>query len=312
LEQAELIRRLFILDRVSGEQLGRDEEARSTSWRFVLELVRQSPGEQLVGEKLMIRLLRPDLLSLSFTPVLRHCFFLWRWVAARTFFERGWTKLFRRTLQILRGASNGLTREDLWIEMKRSYLASSPAEKLSVLVDEGYASCDSPTWLSTRYSSSKPRDILLSLLAGFICAQRDLERADVKDLEVLWSGGNISLRAQFERIERGISDGEAAHVLWGALAEESLIQHIRISLRKMSAGNPDSLLVDFDAGRWSVPSKAVKAIDLGLGIADGSSRLDIALGWAKQLNLIQAQENAYRLTSRGEECRQRWDKEYGS
>jgi len=113
LEQAELIRRLFILDRVSGEQLGRDEEARSTSWRFVLELVRQSPGEQLVGEKLMIRLLRPDLLSLSFTPVLRHCFFLWRWVAARTFFERGWTKLFRRTLQILRGASQKLSEKGL-------------------------------------------------------------------------------------------------------------------------------------------------------------------------------------------------------
>ena len=312
LEQAELIRRLFILDRASGEPLGRDEEARSTSWRFVLDLVCHSPGEQLVSERLMIRLLRPDLLSLSFSPVLRRCLFLWRWVAARTFFERGWTQLFRRTLQILRGASNGLTREDLRSEMKRSYLASSPAEQLSALVDEAYASCDSPMWLSARFSSSQPRDFLLSLLAGFICAKRDLENADVKDLEVLWSGGNISLGAQLERLECGINDSEAAHVFWGALAEESLIQHIRSSLRKMSAGNPDSLLVDFDAGRWSVPNKAVKAIDFGLGIAEGSSRLDIALGWAEQLNLIKAQEHAYMLTPGGEECRQRWDKEYGS
>jgi hypothetical protein len=97
-------------------------------------------------------------------------------------------------------------------------------------------------------------------------------------------------------------------VLWAEIAEEGLMQHFQIALRKMSSGNPDSLLVDFDAGQWRIPEKA---LDIIPGPANGSTRLDVALGWAQQLGLVEPTGNdSFTLTETGLHSRIDWDQEH--
>lgn len=67
------------------------------------------------------------------------------------------------------------------------------------------------------------------------------------------------------------------------LAKRLCEEHVRISLRKMSAGLPDSLLLDFDDGRWLVPAKAR---NVPLYPAGAFTRLDTALWWAREMGLV--------------------------
>ena len=79
----------------------------------------------------------------------------------------------------------------------------------------------------------------------------------------------------------------------------------------MSLGNPDSLLVDFDSGQWRIPEKA---LDVSPAIANGSTRLDIGLEWAKQLGLIEQPDETrpdhLTLTEIGLQSCIEWDEEH--
>ena len=97
-------------------------------------------------------------------------------------------------------------------------------------------------------------------------------------------------------------------MLWAELVEESPVQHFQIALRKMSSGNPDSLLIDFDAGQWRISEKA---LDIIPGAANGSTRLDVALGWAQQLALIESTgKDSFTVTEIGLQSCIDWDQEH--
>ena len=74
----------------------------------------------------------------------------------------------------------------------------------------------------------------------------------------------------------------------------------------MWQGNPYSLHVDFENGRWSVPKKA---LDWSPRPAGAFSRLDIGLGWATQLGLASKIGQTFALTSLGRQILKRWDEE---
>ena len=316
-EQQALIQVLFTM----GEKLQlpsnlEDEETlvlhsqacRSLAWRFLLELVLDADNKPLGDHYTLVYLLNHDFVSPAQHPNLRIFLLAWRWIASRTFLERGWTQIFARTIQVLKQVRAGLSRPDLRQKMQEHYLAEYEDEPIAQLVQEVEANCNSSEWLITRFKGKLHRDYLLCICIALSAAHRDKEHYSSSILEKLWSRDPIPFSREYARLIEGIRNNINASMLWAELVEESLVQHFQIALRKMSSGNPDSLLVDFDAGQWRIPEKA---LDIIPGAANGSTRLDIALGWAQQLALIElAGKDSFTLTKAGLQSCEDWDQEH--
>jgi hypothetical protein len=316
-EQRELIRILFAQQKeLHLSDTFRDEETlasysqtyRSLAWRFLLELVFNSGGNHLVNHYTLVYILTHDFARLTENPALRLSLQTWRWIAARTFFERGWTQIFAQTINVLKQASYGLSSKDLQHKLQEDYLAiheDKPINSLREEVEKNYLSSD---WLIERFEGKQYRDFLLCICIGMLIADNDKHTNAVPILEKLWERGPIPFSHEYIRFESSILNDGREHLLWTKFAEESLIQHTHIALRKMSDGNPDSLLVDFDAGQWKIPEKALNVIPTS---ADGFTRLDIALRWGQQLGLVEATSTrGFTLTELGLDCCIEWDQEH--
>jgi len=318
-EQRELIRILFALQKSSRPSLTfEDEETlarhssayRSVAWRFLLELLLASEDEPLRTHHTLVYLLTHDFISSAEHPALHLSLQTWRWIAARTFFERGWTLVFTRTIHILKQEKDGLSRQQLQQRLQEDYLAEHHNESIDDLVQEAKAHLRSSTWLLERFEGDQRRDYLLCICIGLIAASRANTAYTAPILGKLWERGSISFVREYSRLERFLQSHAPASAVWAAIAEESLVQHFQIALRKMSYGNPDTLLVDFDAGQWRIPEKAE---DVVLRPATGFTRLDIGLSWAQQLGLVKTSDQEhFSLTETGLDCCIEWDSEQRS
>jgi hypothetical protein len=316
-EQQALIQILFAM----GEKLQlpsyfEDEETfvlhsqacRSLAWRFLLELVFYVENKPLGDHYTLVHLLNHDFVSPAQHPNLRIALLAWRWIAARTFLERGWTQIFARTIQVLKQQRAGLSRVDLRQKMQEDYLKEHQDEPIVQLVQEVEANCNSPEWLIARFDGKLKRDFLLCICIALTVALKDKQRFAASILEKLWGRDPITFSREYRRLAEGIRNNINASMQWAEIAEEGLVQHFQIALRKMSSGNPDSLLVDFDAGQWRIPEKA---LDIIPGAANGSTRLDVALGWAQQLGLVEPTgTDSFTLTEAGLQSRIDWDQEH--
>ncbi len=316
-EQQTLMQILFAL----GKKLQlpssfEDEEAlvsqsqacRSMAWRFLLELVLDSDNKRLGTHYTLVYLLTNEFVPPTEHPSLQFCLQIWRWIAARTFFERGWTQIFAQILQVLRQEREGLSRKELQQRMQEDYLANHQDEPITGLIQEVEANCNSAEWLLERFDGKLYRDFLLCIYLGLFMAVEDKKRYGTPILRNLWEREPVPLSREYTRFENGIRNNNRTSTLWAEIGEESLIQHFQIALRKMSSGNPDTLLVDCDNGQWRVPEKAP---DQYLRSAEGSTRLDIGLQWAQQLGLIEITgQGGFSLTEVGLHCCVEWDQEH--
>ncbi|MGI8424435.1 MAG: hypothetical protein ACR2NO_10060 [Chloroflexota bacterium] len=315
-EQEQLSHLLLGIDRqFAAPRFGGDEEdplaMRAVTWRFVLELVALSPGEPLADTRLIARLMRPDLLDAPLKAPLRACLFAWRWVAARTLFERGWTVVFERALNVLRGEREGMDRAALVAALGDLYHRDS-TDALADVAQTAQDSCQDSSWLLARLTSRRPADLLKAMCAGIYAALRDQERHQPQPpslLEALWHRGPIPFDAVHRSLQDRLAAGSSAASLWAQWGEQALLQHITSSLQKMrSPDNPDSLLCDYEGGVWRIPAKVGNARP---NLAGAGSRLDIALSWARQLGLVTADgSGGLILTPAGERYRARWDDEH--
>jgi hypothetical protein len=316
-EQAELVRLLFAFsDEVTVPTFADDEvvdpiSLRSTSWRLLLEIVARSPGRPLGRLATISRLLEPDLIGDTLPVALRPCAFAWRWIAARTIFELGWTRAFTRAVGLVRAAREGLSPGELGDRL-REYVEAQPGdEPLAELAADAQTGWLHSDWTAEHWSGYHPRSAMRCLAAGLAAANSD-RGVGPAILQTLWGGRGhpVAFAVEYERCQRLIADGRSAADLWEDIGQEALVQHVRASLRKMSQGNPDSRLVDVERGRWIVPGPSALASLPYLAGAD--SRLDVALRWAAQLGLVTGAGDRWMLTPTGEETRNRWDQEYGT
>lgn len=312
-EQSELIDLLFGLrQREECPQFSEEgilgTGARVVSWRLVLELVDKSPARPLRGEHLMGRILEDDILNLPLTGPLRQTLLVWRWIAARSFFERGWTLLFNQVFNTLRGERFGLSSQHLQNVMKSRYSSLCTDEPLHQLVAHAKSNLTAASWYVQRFQLGEPRDCLQMMVAGLLAAEQDRGTADSQILGTLYRSGDIPFASEMQRLSTGLEKGISASEFWAQTSIETLIHHINIGLRKMRQGNPDTLHVDFDNDRWVVPHKALGWHPLP---SLANSRLDIALGWASQLGLVESKEDgSISLTALGRRTCRRWDECY--
>lgn len=312
-EQKELIDLLFGLRQCEECPQFSDEGIsgsgiRVASWRLLLELVKLSPSHPLWGEHLMGRILENDLLDMSLTSPLRQTLFIWRWIAARSFFERGWTTLFNEVFGVLRGERFGLDGDHLRQFMKGQYLSLHVDEPLYGLVDQARSNISAGDWYVQRFQVSQPRDCLQMMAAGLLAAEQDRLTLKSPILETLHQSGEIPFSLEMNRLLRALERHVNASDYWAETTIETLVHHVNIALRKMRQGNPDTLHVDFDNGQWQVPTKALGWNPLP---ASASSRLDIALGWAEQLELLESKhDDSVSLTRLGTQVCRSWDEFY--
>lgn len=275
---------------------------RSLAWCFVLKLIHQHQGQPLGSHLTLINLLDSNKLTLDRHPAFKEEMMAWRWVAARTFFERGWIGVFQNAIETVKKKNAGLSTNELIDLMRKRYTDQHQDEKVGTLYQELEKNLSNRYWLKDLFTRKQPRDFLVSILLGLYVTKLDKEEYHGSLLKQLWSAGPIPFSNEDLQAGRELKASE----WWSGIAEESLLQHFSISLRKMSDGNPDSLLVDFDAGKWRVRDVAV---DVQVNQADGSTRLDIALSWALQLGLIKRlHTSAYELTLAGHQCCEDWDR----
>ncbi|WP_338256648.1 hypothetical protein [Dictyobacter halimunensis] len=318
-EQAELIRVLFAQGRPlqlsspfasDNEMIKHTTSYRSLAWRFVLELINHSQGQPLGNYLTLVNLLDSHVAMVNRHPVLNDEMIAWRWVAARTFFERGWTGVFQKSIEILKQKYFGLDADEFTDQMRRFYLGqqddetqeNETVESLWQEIEENiYNNRDRLKELS---KSEQPRDYLLCILFALYTTKRDQEAHHSSFLGRLWSANPIP----FSNETLKVGQKHKACEMWSEIAEKSLMEHFSISLRKMSDGNPDSLIVDFDAGKWRIRDRA---FDTQIALADGSTRLDVALSWALQLGLAKkSSTSAFELTPTGRQCCIDWDHDH--
>jgi len=309
-EQQETIRLLFGLGSRADPPSFREDEQnglgmRMASWRLVLELVARSEGRPLQGEHLMARILEPDVVKRPLIGPLMNSLLVWRWVAVRSFFERGWTVIFNRTLALLRGSAAGLTSAHLREATAEAFRRYSD-EGADDLFREARENFRSPSWLVELFDRKERRDCLQMIMAGLLAAKEDSDHYGLEMLKTLFESQAIPFASEERRLNRALASGTSARELYAEISEETLVQHIRTALRKMSQGNPDSLHVDSDDGRWIV---LIKALNWDPLPASAGSRLDIGLGWATQLGLVARTGQSYALTPLGWDVRRRWDQE---
>lgn len=311
-EQKELIDLLFgFLHQEARPQFVEEttgaDGARVASWRLLLEVVEASPSRLLWGEHLMGRILESDMLDLPLSEPVHQTLLIWRWIAARSFFERGWTLLFNRTFDQLRRVPFGLSNSDLRQTMRDVYTQRCGNEGLAQLVQEASANLASGDWLAQRFQERTPRDPMQLIVAGLYASEADRKAKGLPILETLRGRGSIAFTGESSRLRTALARGDGASDFWADTAIETLVQHIRTSLRKMRQGNPDTLHVDYEGGRWTVPTKAMKWSPLP---AFAFSRLDVAMGWAQQLGLVREEGDCKTLTPLGTQVRRRWDEFY--
>ncbi len=309
-EQLQLARWLLALDHprplptYEPDSPGDDIAWRSVSWRLALELVRFLPGPALNAEQLMARILAPDLDAGAAPPPLSACLALWRWVAARAFFERGWTYTFDRALRLLRAFPEGLSPHALRTAMVERYVDLERDEPLRGVADESYVEWEDPKWLAERFAVSTPRDHVSLLCAGIHAADAGRTRGPGL-LGDIWGRWAIPFEQEARRLRERLEAGVPSSTYWAEIAEVSLIEHLQSSLRKMRMGNPDSRLLDFDEGRWVIPQKSLALTHPYP--SGGWSRLDQALSWARQLGLLQEDGEGWHLTPLGAHLCDEWD-----
>jgi hypothetical protein len=316
-EQQELMRFLFAQQKkLQLPNSHSDEEAlkshsqacRSLAWRFLLKLVLDSDNKRLGNHHSLIYLLTHDFVLSAEHPALHLYLQTWRWIAARTFFERGWTQIFTKVIHVLHQERNGLSRNELQQQLQEDYLTKHRDEPIDSLMQEVKTNYHSSEWLLARFEGKQYRDFLLCICVGLFVASEDKKSHTTPILEQLWKRNPIPFSREYKRYVEGVRKNIMANMLWVEIAEESLVQHFQIALRKMSSGNPDSLLVDFDSGQWRAPEKALDVIP---GIANGFTRLDIGLEWAEQLGLIeQTDADYFTLTEIGLQSCIDWDEEH--
>jgi len=310
-EQRELIRLLYgfgtslpppSFDLRDSDPVG----MRVVSWRLLLELVHVSPDVPVDAEFMMARLLESDVLDLRMPEPFIRCLLAWRWVAARSFFERGWTYTFNRTLAHLKNVSAGYSPAELAAVAQEDYLRGHVDERVEELVLDSEFRDGSVPPLVQMFDQPTKRDCLRLIIAGISAAERDKDRSGLPLLAQLFGEGAIPFALEDARIEDKAQAGAKASELYADLSGRTLVEHTRSALRRMSQGGPDSLHVDFDSGRWLVPSKALNWNPTPAG---AFSRLDIGLGWATQLGLISWTDGGYRLSPLGSAVRKEWDQE---
>jgi hypothetical protein len=312
-EQQELINLLFGLKRRDecpqfSEEGIAGSGIRVASWRLLLEIVVASPDRPLWGEHLMGRILENDMLDLSLAKPLQETLLIWRWIASRSFYERGWTILFNNTFKILRGERDGLSRESLCILMNNRYTSNHPNDDLNKLIRTVKSNLRSGDWYVERFQRSQPMDCLQMMVAGLLATEADRNSLDSSILKALYKSGAISFASEQKRLSIALEGHLKAGDFWGGTSIETLVHHVRISLHKIRQGNPDTLHVDFERGRWIVPAKALGWNPLP---SSASSRLDVAIGWGEQLGLLTRNElGALKLTLLGQRVRHRWDEVY--
>jgi len=225
-EQNELISALFGLPEPKARPAfnaldpGEDAGRRVASWRMLLEIIALSPDRNLSGEFLMERLLEPDVLRMTVSSPVRKALLLWRWVAARAFFERGWTQIFSRAFGVLKGQPEGMWSAHLRSEMRDLYPDEQTVESLSQEVKEGI--CRSG-WLTERFRSGNPKDSLLLLIAGLTAAQLDeIEEPDL-DISQLGDNGAITVSEESERYKS--FSGKICRDFWADTAIKTLLNH---------------------------------------------------------------------------------------
>jgi hypothetical protein len=222
--------------------------------------------------------------------------------------EHGWTYAFMLAFRRLLATRDGLSSAELLAELGQDF--DDGGESLASFDDEVRARDESVAWLTERFAGGSSRDGLALLLAGLHHAIRDRERYGDKELATLWSAGDIPFKDVAGMFDRAIQRREPASALWAAVGDTSLTEHVRSSLRKMSTGLPDSLIVDFDDLRWLVPAKAR---NVPLYPARAYTRLDTALWWAREIGLVtSAPSGVNTLTSAAVAICAEWDKVHGA
>jgi hypothetical protein len=270
--------------------------------------VLDSNNRRLGNHHSLIYLLTYDFVLSAEHPALQLSLQSWRWIAARTFFERGWTQIFAKAIQVLQQSRDRLSRRGLQEKLQEDYLTKHQDEPIDSLIQEVKDNYHLSEWLLARFEGRRNRDFLICIYLGLLVASEGKNRIRIPILEKLWKRNPIPFSREFERFVEGVRKNITSSMLWVEIAEESLVQHFQIALRKMSSGNPDSLLVDFDSGQWRTPEKA---LDIIPGIANGYTRLDIGLGWAMQLGLIeQTDSDTFTLTELGLQSCMDWDEEH--
>lgn len=281
------------------------DSVRVASWRLLLEVVKRSEGRVLTEHSLMARLLEPEMAMSELPTSLRRVLLLWRWVAARSLFERGWTQAFEAALSAVRDASDGLTDEELLGHVKGKYGVTEP---ISDLFDESEQNWTGGQWLVDRFESLSPRDSVLLMISGLELSGCLLTTNAPKRLLDFDGTGDIPSRSERDRARAMRDKALNADEYWSQTAHAALVAHVEITFNKMAAGNPDSLHVEYERGRWIVPPGRYHWAQIP---ARGSSRFDVGLGWLEQLGLVDrnADGSAF-LTRLGRETVNRWDGHY--
>lgn len=314
-EQRFLVELLFGLgkpaDKPSFDSDVWDTQAiRVASWRLLLEVIDRSGERSLYEHYLMGRLLEADLVGMDTIQTLRDTLFFWRWVAARSFFELGWTIAFNQAFDVLRSSPYGLSHNELLELVKGRYYADFGRDELADLVKQAEANQSSGVWMATKFDAPTVRDCVLLMICGVLESGEDLSRSNLKMLSIIDSERQIPLQIERERIKQGLHKGLRAAEYWAEITSETLVQHTRIALRKMAQGLPDTQHVEFEDGRWKVPPGRDYWTPRP---STGFSRLDIALGWLYQLGLANVYEDgSYSLTEYGKNVRRSWNKVYQS
>jgi len=314
-EQHSLVNLLFGLDKVvdkpsfDGEALN-SEVTRVASWRLLLDIVDHSKDRRLDTHYLMGRLLEPDLLDISPGQTLRATLFLWRWVAARSLFELGWTTAFRQAFDVVRARPYGVGHNELIELVREQYSKEHDRNRLTDLAEQAKAGCSSGNWITEKFNSATSKNCILLMISGAFASGEDLNRSQLTLLSIIDSEREIPFSLERERLSKALLKDILTEEYWADISGEALVQHTRIALRKMAQGNPDTQHVEFEDGRWATPPGRDS---WNPRQSTGFSRLDIAIGWLHQLGLVRGHENdSWSLTAYGRDTRKRWDEVYKS
>ncbi|MDD5701464.1 MAG: hypothetical protein PHU23_05370 [Dehalococcoidales bacterium] len=314
-EQQSLVNLLFRLDRpVDKPQFDgyswNLEGARISSWRLLLELVSQSPHRKLSTHYMMGRILEPDILDMRINEILRIVFLLWRWIAARTLFELGWTIAFNQAFNVIKSKSYGIDHDELIKAVQKQYEFEQPSKRMNELMEQVKANYHSGDWLAEKFENVTLENCILLMICGVLISGEDINKSHLNILSLIDSTGEIPFNIERARIKEFVDDKKLASEYWRAIAVETLVHHTHISLRKMAQGNPDTQHVVYEEGHWIMPPGRE---GWNPRRATAFSRMDIALGWLSQLSLVNTKDDGSRsLSEYGVDIRKQWDKVYKS
>lgn len=284
--------------------------SRITSWRLLTEIIYRSSGRVLDAQHMMARLLEPDLIKVPLPKLLTESYLLWRWVASRSLFERGWTNAFIQAFEIIRSQKYGLTAGDLLVAMRDKYIVDHNKKSITDIFNEVKDNYGSAEWIINKFDTPTPENCIKLMITGSMLSGEDITNSKFQALDIIDSSQDIPFKTERERLYLDKINSQLAADYWANISLESIIQHTYIALVKMAQGNPDTQHVEYEDGRWVVPPKR----DIwNPRLSEGTSRLDIALRWLQQLRIIvRCDDDSFKLTNYGEEVRKLWDEVYSS